>query len=88
MQFKGQWRDFALAFRSIAYHNCQMATPKRKIEFEAVEMMIGRGWYVLVKLPSGPQPQLGGFNSEAEARDWITRKSAVWLKEYQNGKYA
>jgi len=71
-------------------HSCEMATkePKRKVEFEAVEMMIGRGWYVLVKLPQGPQPQLGGFNSQAEAQDWIARKSAAWLKDYQNGKYA
>jgi hypothetical protein len=64
-----------------------MALPQRKVIFEPVEMMIGRGWYVLVKLPSGPDRQLGGFNTEAEAQEWIKRKSAEWLKSFENGKF-
>ena len=51
-------------------------------------MMIGVGWYVLVTLPKGRQPQLGGFQTEAEAVAWIKRESATWLKEYEGGKYA
>jgi hypothetical protein len=65
-----------------------MPHPKPKVIFEPVEMMIGVGWYVLVTLPKGRQPQLGGFQTEAEAVAWIKRESATWLKEYEGGKYA
>jgi hypothetical protein len=63
-----------------------MATAK--VEFEPARMEIGRGWCVRVKLPRGEGPQLGGFKTEDEARDWINRKSAAWLKEYEDGRYA
>ena len=65
-----------------------MARIKPRVEFEPVEMKIRPGWYVCVTLPDGKQPKLGGFNTEAEAREWIKHKSFVWLKEYENGKYA
>ena len=65
-----------------------MARIKPKVEFEPVEMTIRPGWYVRVTLPHGKQPKLGGFNTEAEAREWIKHKSSVWLKEYECGKYA
>ncbi len=65
-----------------------MANSKPKVIFEPVEMMIGVGWYVRVTLPKGRQPQLGGFNTEAEAVSWIKRESADWLKGFEGGKYA
>ena len=51
-------------------------------------MKSGSGWYVHVVLPSMPPLQLGGFKTESEAIEWVTRKSKAWLKDYQNGKYA
>jgi hypothetical protein len=66
-----------------------MVKAKPKAEFEAVEMTIAAGWFVRVMLPIGQQqPQLGGFKSEAEAKEWIERDSAEWLKGYESGKYA
>lgn len=65
-----------------------MVDPRHRVTFSPVEMMIGRGWYILVRLPSGRDQQLGGFNTEAEAQDWIQRKSADWLKHFENGKYS
>jgi hypothetical protein len=38
-------------------------------------------------LPSGIQPQIDGFETEAEARDWIKARSTAWLKMYESGKY-
>jgi hypothetical protein len=64
-----------------------MADIKHKVEFEPVPMKIGAGWFVRVMLPRGEQPRLGGFNSEAEAREWIKRKSAAWLREHHGYQY-
>jgi hypothetical protein len=69
-------------------HTVSMVTIKRKVEFEPVMMKIGSGWYVRITLPDGVGPQLGGFKTEDEAREWIARESAAWLKEYEGGKYA
>ena len=44
------------------------------------------GWFVRVTPPRGNQLQLGGFKREEEAREWIARKSAAWLKEHESGK--
>jgi hypothetical protein len=66
----------------------RMAHFKSKVGFEAVPMKVGSGWYVRVTPPMGTQSQLGGFKTEDEANIWITDKSAAWLKEYENGKYA
>jgi hypothetical protein len=65
-----------------------MATTKPKVEFEPVPMKIGSGWCVRVTLPYGASPQLGGFKTEEEAREWIRRKSAAWLREYESGRHA
>jgi hypothetical protein len=60
---------------------------QNKIVFEPVERKFVPGWYVLVRLSSGRQPQFGHFQTEAEALDWIKNKSAAWLKEYDEGPY-
>jgi hypothetical protein len=64
-----------------------MANTNAKVEFQPVRMNDGEGWFVRVLLPKGEQPRLGGFNSEAEAMDWIRRKSAVWLREHHGYRY-
>jgi hypothetical protein len=61
-----------------------MAAIGLKTTFEPLQMKTRVGWYVLVTRPLGPQQQLGGFNSESEARERIARKSAAWLKEHQD----
>ncbi|SDR53658.1 hypothetical protein SAMN05519103_04770 [Rhizobiales bacterium GAS113] len=59
-----------------------MPNIKPKTLFEAAEMKIGTGWYVLVTHPKGQQSHLGGFKTESEANGWIESKSAEWLKEF------
>jgi hypothetical protein len=58
-----------------------------KVDFQAVEMKAGSGWCVHVVLPKGEMPRLGGFNSEAEATEWIKLKSSAWLKAHYGYKY-
>ena len=53
---------------------------KLKVEFEPVKIKTGAGWCVHVVLPNGKELDIGGFNNEGEAREWIARKSAIWLK--------
>jgi hypothetical protein len=65
-----------------------MGNIKPKVEFEAIELKAKPGWYVLVTLPHGNQPELGNFNTEIEAREWIKRRSPAWLKKYEQGRYA
>jgi len=64
-----------------------MANIIGKVEFQAVRMDSGAGWFIRVLLPEGEQPRLGGFSTEAEAADWIKRKSAGWLKEHHGYRY-
>jgi hypothetical protein len=74
-------------------HTVSVANAKPKAEFEPVAMTTGKGWFVRVTLPRRgngphPEPRLGGFKTESEARIWIARKSAAWLREYEGGRYA
>ena len=39
------------------------------------------GWYVLVEWPDGVVRHVHKFKTEAEARTWIDRESAAWLKK-------
>ncbi len=80
--------NFVLAFRLLARHNFIMADTKPKVIFEPVPMKNGKGWYVRVKFPHGPQPQIDGFNRKAEAIAWIEHESGDWLKRYEGGKHA
>ena len=67
-----------------------MADVKSQVEFEPVETKANAEWHVKVMLPSGKQFSLGGFRSEVEAREWIVRKSAAWLKlkECESSRHA
>jgi hypothetical protein len=69
-------------------HNVNMTRLKPKIEFRPTEMTLGRGWYVQVVYSDRPPLQLGGFKTEEEAKKWIATKSAAWLKEHAEGRYA
>jgi hypothetical protein len=63
-------------------HNVFMTQPKPKIEFRPTEMKSGHGWYVQVVYSNRPPLQLGGFNTEEEAKEWVTKEAATWLKEH------
>ena len=64
-----------------------MTTLGPKVDFQPVEMRVGSGWFVRVTLPRGEPPRLGGFKTEAEATEWIKRKSAAWLKDHYGYQY-
>jgi len=59
-----------------------MANIKPKVEFEAVRFSVGLGWFVRVTPPDKKQRQLGRFDTELEAREWIRRRSPAWLKKF------
>jgi hypothetical protein len=40
----------------------------------------GSAWYIELTWPDGHSEQVGGFQSESEIGDWISRKSDAWLK--------
>jgi hypothetical protein len=63
-------------------HNASMTRPKPKIEFRPTEMKSGHGWYVQVVYSDRPPLQLGGFNTEEEAKEWVTKEAAGWLKDH------
>ena len=60
-----------------------MPTINSKVAFEPIELKVGQGWCVRVTLPQGKQPQLGNFDNEVEAQEWINRRSLAWLKKYK-----
>ena len=60
-----------------------MAKPKPEITFRPVEWKILPEWYVLVTLPDAKELRIGGFKTEANARDWIAKSSAAWIKEHK-----
>jgi hypothetical protein len=68
-------------------HILGMTTLSPKVDFQPIEMKAGSGWFVRVALPRGETPCLGGFKTEAEAAEWIKRKSSVWLRERYGYKY-
>jgi hypothetical protein len=57
-----------------------MTDTKPLVEFEPVETKTRGEWQIRATLPSGKQVCFGGFNSAAEAREWIARKSDAWLQ--------
>jgi hypothetical protein len=62
---------------------------KPKVEFEPIVAQSGENWAVRATLPSGKKVDLGCFNNEGEAREWIARKSSAWLtlKGCEGGRY-
>jgi hypothetical protein len=46
-------------------------------EFEPQSIQSGR-WFVSVKTGNGPDSHVGDFETEAEAREWISTKAKYW----------
>jgi hypothetical protein len=42
------------------------------------EMTKSGRWFVAVKTGNGPDSHIGDFDTEAEAKDWISTKSKYW----------
>jgi hypothetical protein len=57
-----------------------MTDLKPRVEFEPVEAKTGSGWQVRATLPTGKQLFLGSFITQAEAKEWVERKSSAWLQ--------
>ena len=54
--------------------------PLREVEFEGLPED-GGGWYIVVTYPGGMQEHIPGFQSEAEAEQWLSGKGRLtWLK--------
>lgn len=79
---------FCLALLAVASHIAGMHDNKPKIEFRPTMLKSGREWYVQVKFFDAPPLQIGSFLTEADAKEWITSKSAAWRGEYREGRYA
>ena len=39
------------------------------------------GWYVLATWPTGETEKLNGFASQADAADWIEKRSKKWMRK-------
>lgn len=40
-------------------------------------------WYVQIVFPDGRIDRVGVFRDKSETVDWIARKSAAWLSDYE-----
>jgi hypothetical protein len=58
------------------------------VRFEPIESEAGAGWQVLITLRYGKRLKINGFESAAEAGEWIRTKSAGWLSKYNSGLQA
>jgi hypothetical protein len=57
-----------------------MDKTQKKPEMRPRELKDGSGWYVLVQWADRPSQQVGEFQSEEEAQQWIIENSADWLR--------
>ena len=40
-------------------------------------------WYVEIVWSDGHSEQVGAFRTKAATEDWITKRSAAWLEDYE-----
>jgi hypothetical protein len=52
---------------------------KARAEFQPVRAAGDRQWRVQATFPSGKTIEIGAFDGEQAAREWIALKSAEWL---------
>jgi hypothetical protein len=58
----------------------RMTLPEKKPDMQPRELKDGSGWYVLVQWGNRPSQQVGGFQLEEEALQWIKLDSADWIR--------
>ena len=61
---------------------------KPKLKFEPSALLAESAWCVQVTLPHGERINVGRFDAESEATNWIAAHSAKWIKKYRGGRYA
>jgi hypothetical protein len=61
---------------------------KPKVKFEPSAFLAESAWCVQVTLPHGERINVGRFDAESEATNWIAAHSAKWIKKYRGGRYA
>jgi hypothetical protein len=49
-------------------------------KFEPRELDNGSGWFVLVSGFDGPDMQMGGFATQAQAEEWIDLVRDIWIR--------
>jgi hypothetical protein len=59
---------------------------ERQVIFEPVKLKAKPSWYVRVAFPSGQQTYVSGFNTKADARNWIKRDASRWLTHYRGAQ--
>ena len=62
-----------------------MSNTQPAVRFFPIEMQSRLSWYILVMIPNAVHPEIHGFRTASDAREWIREHSFEWLQEY-NGK--
>jgi len=58
-----------------------MSDPRQSITIDPHPVKVGDEWHVKAIWPSGHLEKITGFNTEAEAREWIVGDGAkAWLR--------
>jgi hypothetical protein len=58
-----------------------MARVSGKITFDPRPLKAGPHWQVVATYPSGQQEHITGFDTESDAKNWITNDSQAWLRK-------
>lgn len=58
-----------------------MAKSVAKIRFEPRPIKAGPGWLVIIRFPDRPEIEVPGFATEADANNWVTNDSEIWLEK-------
>jgi len=58
-----------------------MAKPTGEITLAGQPAKVGAHWSVVGTYPGGQQEHITGFETEADALDWIAYDSADWLEK-------
>jgi hypothetical protein len=67
------------------YKATEMTKPK--VKFEPCALLAELAWSIQVTLPHGERINVGRFDAEKEAANWIAAHSAKWIKKYRGGRY-
>jgi hypothetical protein len=51
------------------------------VNFKTIQSKSRSGWIVLYTPTHGPVAEIEGFETEADAREWIELQAARWLDE-------
>jgi hypothetical protein len=52
-----------------------------KITFDPRPLKVGPHWQVVAIYPGGQQEHVTGFETESDAKNWITNDSQAWLRK-------